>query len=558
MNKNPFSVRPQNWDSFQSLVRLLTTDQRPALNPTHLRILEYVGSFLPEKGCWEDTARINEQSVKLTPKTFRLHVEYLVDIGALVLQKNDEGRVVYRIGVPAGPVCSQRTFRVNKGLADYRYARSPSMNPDTEQLPDFFADDAVESTVPNRKILPSAAVESTVEGGRIYRPEGKILPPFPSTTTETNHRTELKKGTTDLLPPIPPRSFSDSTAGDEGLPGQPDGCPGGPAGGRPSEEGCRLPEGQERISNEKNDDQGDKFFPGKHEKKHKTLRERRAEAVQKIDAGHIANPLGAPDNRKRQHNAKMARAIEATGAVTNAQLWGHLVRLWDAAFGEGILENMMSKDKSAVAALFSELQGKFATITGGFYPENRDLAEYFTWFLDPKRLSGILSSAKYASGKDCIHVRQIAGQVYIKRFYDEVIARRKDHTVSVAVRSKSQADKMAVRLEEIFQDFRENFSNHYEFTIKMAAHGYALAAQYLHDECGMDEPACREHMIQAMLTFYRGIKDKAKAEKFLRAGVESTGANETLLLPDSCIWYNWREKTTGLVETVVERAKSVV
>jgi hypothetical protein len=369
-----------------------------------------------------------------------------------------------------------------------------------------------------------------------------------------NQRTEVKKESTDFLPPTPLVHFF---SGDDGLPGQPDGCPGGPASGRPSEEGLRLPEGQEKTSNEQNDDLGDKFFPGKHEKKHKTGRERRAEAVQKINSGHIANPLGAPDNRKRQHNAKMARAIEATGAVTNAQLWGHLVKLWDAAFGEGILENMVSKDKSAVAALFAELQKKFADITSGFYPENRDLAEYFTWFLDPKRLSGILSSAKYASGQNCIHVRQICGQVYIKRFYDEVVARRKDHVVTAVTHSKSQADKMAVRLEQIFQDFRDNFSNHYEFTIKMVAHGYSLAIQYLHDECGMDEPAAREHMIQAMMTLYKKVENKEKAIKFLQGGIASSERNEKLLMPDSCIWYNWREKTKGLVETVVERGNSV-
>lgn len=552
MAKNPYSVQKANWSTFQSLVDLKTDKNKPALNSTHLRILEYIGSFIPENGCWEDLNNINKKTIRTCSKTFKRYIEYLTIIGALT-HKIEKGKPVYRINLPSGSIISQRDFRVNKGMSGYGYALEKKME-NASNIPNFFTNSEEKLSQNDGKNFPIEVGKTFPPLGKNFPPDGKNFPTFHRATIKDYQEQYYQKKETTKEPPDPLHSNFDF----EGL-GSPDAqsaSGGTPNIGSPSKEGLSLPISNSLSFLSKTESEGEmteKFFPTKKEKKHKTGKERRLEAIEKIEAGHIANRLGSPDNRKRQHNAKQARVIGETGAVTNAQLWGHLVRLWDTAFGEGILEQMVSKDKSAIATMFAELQKQFSDVTG-FFPENRDLAEYFSWFLEPKRLSSMLSYAKYESKKNCMHIRQLGGAVYIKRFYDEVIARRKNNQTLI---TPSIAEEMAIELEQIFLEFREKHNDQCGFIIKIAKNGYALAVQYLHDECEMSEEECREYILKAMIYFYKQAPDKEKAIEFFKAGVGSTERKEKLLLSDTCIWYSWKEKIAGLVETAIERAKTV-
>lgn len=289
----------------------------------------------------------------------------------------------------------------------------------------------------------------------------------------------------------------------------------------------------------------------------KNERERRAEAARESNKGHVINPIGRTSNRKKSCNWKLARDIGPTGSVTTPQLWRHLVMAYDKAFGSGILENMISRDKTALEAMFSNVKQAFIE-TCKYETDNRDLAEYFDWVLDPKYLTRILSDSDrfgnmQKNGPKIFHYNQFSGAVHVKRFYDKIIRPRLDKGKDGE--SDSQAIKIYEDIHKFFKEFEDAFSDDMAFCFKMTENGFALAAQFLCDEKELSESECRQHIIRAMSNFIKANKDDPqKAIDYLKMGYQSTKEHAILLFPKTSIWFDWEEKTKDLVDLAAQQA----
>lgn len=567
-----YMVRKENQPQFQLLVNIVNEQGHPALSAAHVQILEYVGSFPEANGCWASDKGISDQTIKAkSPKTIRVHLAYLVAIKALSVTKTGKGRT-YRLGAVTGPVMSQKQYRVSKGMSEYAYAKpakkeSKVMSGESTENIDnswFIDGEKEEKTAKKQAIFLAEAINNfAAETANLAPEEANFAPILNSTNTES---TKLEQKLPPKVPPrieIPVEDLDDfdpvSGSGVAGSLRDPEDRP----NSRPilAEVGeCRLrDEPKSFMISKKNgeDEWSEPLYEKKRVKRPKTEAERRLEATKQAAKGHIVNPNGTPDNRKKEVNWKLARDIGDTGAVTIPQLWRHLVKLWDKSFGPGIIENMLSKDKSALTRTFGELRQTFITLFD-FEPSNRDLAEYFDWFLEPKRLDSILNSGKYADpGKPKIemHFRQLGGSVFLTRFYQEVILKRKQAEVKPTHGVEmSKADAAVLILDQRFSRLRATYDDNWKFLFAMVQTGYALTAQFLYDEKGMTDSECRQRIIQCMAEFIRESSDKPGAVEHLKSGIENTKNNAHLLRKDVCVWFEWQEKTKDLIEVAVQQS----
>ncbi len=489
---------------------------------------------------------------------------YLEAIGALIKSKMGRKRI-YELAMPVGSVMSQKEFRVSKNMAEYSYAQKTIAQAVTlaRNIPPRPMESIDQSWFHETPKLPqkpalflSNPATNFASNSTNLAPEKANFAPILRETTETN--TEIKK---DLPPKIPPRTLKTDEVVDFDFDGtgslrDPNGTPNSR---RPVSSGqtAGRTNSEENFMNSKNnksedDELSEPLVNKPKNKKPKTQQELRGEAIRLSNAGHIVRPLGKIDNRKKELNWKLARDFGPEGKVTVPQLWRHLVRLWDDRFGAGILENMLSHDKSAMASKFGDLKQQFLN-TCSHDASNRDLAEYFDWFLEPKRLNGILLNAKYQGPKGSVHFNQLNGSVFIKRFYDEVIGRRKlKNPMLESVESK--ADEVAGIVEQMFTEFKDTYDDPYKFTLKMVSNGYAMAAQYLHDEKEFSESECRQRIIQLMVDFIKKVPEPIKAVIYLKKGFITTKEHAPLLRKETCIWFDWEEKTKDLVDVAIQQS----
>jgi len=282
----------------------------------------------------------------------------------------------------------------------------------------------------------------------------------------------------------------------------------------------------------------------------KNQRERQSAAKLKLDMGHVANPLGGPDNRPHRCKPSLARNISPDGNVTVSQLYRHASKLYERAFGPGVFEGMMPSDRQAVGSMFGELQQRFIDCCEGMSPSYRDLAEYLDWFMEPQHLGRILSASKYCQdGRAIVHFRQVMGAAYVRRFYDEVLKRRNPPRAG----SDAAIGERREFWEEAFRRFRESQGSNWLFCQALASFGYAVAAQFLAEEYGSDESLCRQKILLEMERLLSESKEPEEDCKYLGLAWKAT-EEYSKYLDEKCILYNWREKASDLLDVACERA----
>jgi len=503
-----------------------------------------------------------------------MHLAYLVAIKAISMTKSGKGRT-YRLGTAVGPVMSQKEFRVSKGMSEYSYAqkqsvkqREPVVSESNENIDAswFFEEGKKDQkTAEKQPVFLAEAVDKFASEEEIFAPEKANFAHILSNTNTEKTKLEQK-----LPPKVPPRTsdfaefenFSPTpSSGTSGSLRDPD--------DRPNDRPIIAEDGSRRLRDERNDltissngsdgEWSEPLYEKKKIKRPKTEADRRALAKKLADKGHIVNPNGAVDNHKKEVNWKLARDIGPDGKVTMPQLWRHLIKLWDKTFGPGILENMLSTDKSALAMTFENLKQNFIQLCD-FEPSNRELAEYFDWFLEPKRLDSILASGKYSdpsNPKTSLHFRQLAGSVFLTRFYQEVILKRRNEAKPVGS-GLSKTDMAISVLDQRFTLLRTTHEDNWDFMFSMVQTGYALAAQFLHDEKDLTDSECRQRIIHCMAEFLKRSGNKAKAVKYLTKGIENTEKNKDSLRKETCIWFEWQEKTKDLVEVAIQQSGVII
>lgn len=281
----------------------------------------------------------------------------------------------------------------------------------------------------------------------------------------------------------------------------------------------------------------------------KNQSERRAEAARLHNAGHITNPLGKTDNRGRRLKPSRANPIGGTGGITDAQLYRFLTEKYDENGWHGVLENELAPFREHVSAQFDALRQKFID-TCGHKPDNRELHEYFGWFLEPERLRKFMSSARRA-GRDYPSWPQVLGTVYVRDFYDSVLKRRKSQGARRADADMDRAKDVVEYVRRAFDDMRRVEDDDSETVFCIGRYGMVLYAQFLGDERGKDGSQAKERIISLMARFLQGAADKKLAMDFLQSTEKVTNSNHKL--NDDCsIWPQWRETTSDVVRTAIQ------
>lgn len=552
-----WNLRAENRPTFESLCELRTSDGRKAINARHKEILRYVGSWRPRAGCFERTARMRKKLTGTDRKTFAYNLEYLEAIGALVRGKDG----AFRLGRGQGPVMSQAAWRsAVKKVASYRYRTT------TYGASSFFKNGV---NHPNR-------------GGNSPHPDGVIHPTLPALLNQ-----EVTEAVTITPPQKPPqaRKTQDVVSGtrDASRPA---------ADGRLRDhlilDGChhRSEENNMTFPNPSNGNINDDFngnfnitcagaedVPRKPKdgnvgnsrglsakvtkdevlegnSPRKTQRERERGALSLIHKGHIANPLGGPDNKPRQIT-KRARDIAPTGAVTVPQLYKHLCGMYERAFGPGLIESMLPTDRHAIQSMFDNLRQAFAEECNGYNASYRDLAEYFEWFLKPERLDRIMGISKLKLGY--IPWQQMCGGVWLRRYYEAVVLRRRGDAIVVSSSGRERIGEIRRMTTEAFEDFAKNEDDDEGFVMTMANVGFALAGAWLHDEKHMNASEAKHRIIEAMVKYLRMCRVKSSGIEVLKFCESATVRNAEIGKYTS-IWSDPVNDCKGFVDIAIEKA----
>lgn len=573
-------VRKENKDLYEEILLLRDESGGHALTPAHKRILEYVASFDPKKACYASNDTINRNTITArSPKTLARHIEYLLEIGALSSRREGIKRFL-TLSRPRGPVVvSQKQFRHRKGMREYAYMNTD--NPEVKAKALVILSKEVEDAVDASVFFFEDDKNFSSNEENFASDEGQILPEMEANFApilDKEKKEDLQQLTQKNIPPFfPPQScngeFIDASCWDEEpsevlvltsasqgeheLAAQAPGV--GQTAGRPLADGAlRRQDGGFfcEAENEKKDKSEPLVTPKKRgQGKRMSQQERRAEANRRINKGHLVNPLGMADNRPRRLNPLLAKDCPQEKITTVPQLYRFLLKKYGEAFGEGMLEGMMPDDKSAIQAKFSSLGQKFID-SCGYDPTKADLAQYFAWFLEPSRLTGLLKAGKYNGKNQIVAWEQMTGAVFVRKFFDEVIKRRVKGQAETPSSKLSGGRDIASEIPivaEAYKQFQGSECNNALLVITACSFGYQLFGQYLHEEKGVSEEDLFDHVLGIMTRFVSEASDKAMAEETLREIEEKSSLN-IASCDARCVWYDWRSKCGGLVDKAIEAA----
>lgn len=541
-------ITPENRPYYEILRNLRDRNGKRALKASHLKIIEYVGSMPRANGCFASNKRIREQTADCTDKTLRNNLHYLIRIGALVKIETPKGRTL-KLGAPEGPVMSQTEFRAfEKNMPEYSYKRQE------EAVNQAELNDWINSDEPKKAPLFLSETEEnfTESEGKFYRGEAVNLAPILYKEPECIE-TITKNPPTQTLPPcgteqvreVRERASLASWGAEQPRPN--------------SDELSVRRELNKTFSKAEEPIEDGKFAEpvAKPKRKRgvrtvKTQKERQQQAQTAIDHGHIGNPLGGPNNRPSRLNPKQARDIDGTRQPTISMLYKHLLKIYNRVFGEGVLETMISTDKSAVESAFGDIKQCFIDHCEGYEPDNHVMAEYFNWFFEETRLAGMLSLAKVDKNK-VVHFRQLLGTVYIRKFYDSVVRPRLSKQPTRTSVETELIDDLKRFWMDAFKELKLADSDEKLFVRAMVQFGYAATAQYLHEQKGMTDSQCKQRIIDVMSGFIKTVSEPKNAVKYLEIGLEAT-EQQAPYLDKECVWYEWKPRTQDLIKIAIDQS----
>ena len=144
------------------------------------------------------------------------------------------------------------------------------------------------------------------------------------------------------------------------------------------------------------------------------------------------------------------------------------------------------------------------------------------------------------------------------RFYNEVVVRRQVESARASGGKISKADELISFVDGIFGEFRTAFGDNCSFALVVVQRGFALAAQFLHEEKGMTDSECRQCIISTLASFIRSAEHKDKAIEYVRLAPKTTHEHRNILRKESCIWFEWEEKTKDLIDMAIQESEKDV
>lgn len=214
----------------------------------------------------------------------------------------------------------------------------------------------------------------------------------------------------------------------------------------------------------------------------------------------------------------------------------------------------MPSDRSALEASFDQLKQKFIDQCK-YDPNNRDLSEYFAWLLSPEnahKLVGVGMKQGYAAWQ------QLCGRVYVQKFYDDKIrgrasssaAQKASEIISEDVDAKNW--RLAKTLiEEAFDSF-ERATTRDQVAYKLTQYGFVAYGWFLSDCKHMDAEESREHIINELAIFLRGVTEIEDAIEYIKLGYAATTRNKSIL--KFAPFWNDPEACKEFVESAIKRS----
>ena len=283
----------------------------------------------------------------------------------------------------------------------------------------------------------------------------------------------------------------------------------------------------------------------------KTQRQRQAAARVQMAHGHVANPLGGADNRPRRLSPKRAREISPDGPVTVSQLNAHLLRKFDDAFKDEQFGDRLPRDRGAMNAQFSEMKQVFIECCEGWEPDDRALARYIDWMLEPGKVDRFHAAQERSKRSvQCpafAYWKSMFGAVHVRSFYDAV--------VKPGLGREKGGNAAAEFWDAAFRAFREADGGDIRVLAnRMCEFGYAAYVQWLHEERGLGEADCVARISTILVEILKGARDFGAVAKHLGHGVVE-GERNAVHMRKGHLWFAKPNAAAAMLAAAMERAK---
>lgn len=292
------------------------------------------------------------------------------------------------------------------------------------------------------------------------------------------------------------------------------------------------------------------ILPKKDRPKARNARERRAEAVQLYNSGHLTNPAGRPKRKGAELVPSRAKPIGEDGNVTVPQLWAAYLKLFSDSFGLEILPTIMASTKENVTKFFDQMRQKFIEVNQ-HDPSNRELWQYLKWFHEPKRLAGLMKAGKYSGNLGYVPPQQVLGSVHISQFYSTVLkAKKQDGFASegaLKARETTEFFRQAIsRLNEAWGDSAAMF-------LLLLNYGYVITAEWMKDYKDLSPDECARHIIRIMADSHARVENKQASEAAMIKIWQATEKNFNIT---STVWDDWRAACAPFAKAAVAESGS--
>jgi hypothetical protein len=523
----PYGVHVRNAAWLKACTSIRDTRGKPAVKPFLRLYLEKIGTYSPDNGCYLTDANLLKELGQVNKKTCRTHEKYAVEVlKAVEIQHyRDENGMLRKRRIPVMPIAEAVEPQAEFNKRHRNSEDEMSENDEKNLVPD--QGEIHPHSVPN---LSEGVVKEVIQ---------------------EVHNNHLKSSfDTPVERPTPSACEVAQTAG------------------RPGREAAPRAGGENFIvfndSKKASDVSGDDWLNGTGSsepletkrkyrgKQPKTQFQRRAANEEKIRNGHCANPIGGPSNKLRQMRRER-NALPPSGNVTRSKLWNHLCDCYEAAYGPGVVEELVPCDPSGFDAWIGEIKQTFID-RKQYDPSMRDLASYFTWVFNPENAAQRLQMHKKAQDPAFVRLHACKSGAYVIAFYDRFLRKKKDVADTRETPAMERAQHISDFVSKAYDAFTKSREDDRQAVYAMVNFGYVLYAQYLHDTLEMSESECKKRIIELLARYLRGHSDPKRGKEVLEKALRTTQKNEPLYDEDFTVFKEWATLCPSIITTAIEQS----
>lgn len=530
MNKKPdlpYGIHAQNAAWLKACTSIRDTRGRPAVKPFLRLYLEKVGSYSPKNGCYLTDANFVKELGHVNKKTCRAHEKYAVEVlkAVKIEHYRDENGMQRKRRIPVmpctEPVEPQAEFNKRHRSDEEDMTENDEKN--LVQTPGEISPDSV----PNLSEGVVKEVSQEVHNNHLKSSFEPVERPTLSacevaqTAGRPGREAPPRAGVGNFIALNAAKKSSDVSDGEEWLNGS--------GSAEPLETKRKFRRGQP-----------------------KTQFQRRAANEDKIRKGHCANPIGGPANNLRQMRRKK-NALPPSGTVTRSNLWNHFCDCYEAAYGPGVVEQLVPSDPAGFDAWIGEIKQVFID-RKQYDPSMRDLADYFAWVFSPENAAQRLQVHKKAQDPAFVSVYSCKSSAYVILFYDRFLRKKKEVADTRETPAMERAQHISDFVGKAYDAFTKAREDDLQAVYAVVNFGFVLYAQYLHDTMEMSESECKKRIIELLARYLRGHSDPKRAKEVLEKALRTTQRNEPLYDEDFTVFKEWAALCPSIIATAIEQS----